>query len=274
LTAAADLTGLNIEIPKQPFITPELIEAFRKIGGPKVNGHPKTGSAHAWLAHLDLLRYGVSSNLDTFLVVEDDVDWDINIKKTMALISDNVRNFRDVGVEDDSPYGRSWDLLWLGHCGEHTDAATPRQEFEDPTVPLIDQYVGWSKKWLPSVKAGHRAIQDGINPVCTFGYAVTAHGAQKLLDFAGKGGNEAFDIRLLDGCKNNHLNCLTVQPEIMHHYEPPKDLGYTSLVKEGDGKGSSVDEAKFETVMGGTKNIIDSARCMALFDRSCMKQGL
>jgi hypothetical protein len=272
LIAAANQTSLDIEIPKQPFIAPEMIEAFSKIGGKEVNGHPKTGSAHAWLAHLDLLRYGVSSNLDTFLIIEDDVDWDIHVKDQMALISDNVREFRDVEEEDESPYGRSWDLLWLGHCGEHTDPSTKRVEFEDPTVPSVEQYVGWSKKWLPHLQAGNRAIQEGINPVCTFGYAVTSHGAQRLLDFAGKGGNEAYDIRLLDGCKNGHLNCVTVQPEIMHHYEPPAELGYKSLVKQEDGKGDSEDEEKFEAVMGRTENILESARCQALFDSTCIEQ--
>jgi hypothetical protein len=250
-----------------------MIEAFSKIGGPEVNGHPKTGSAHAWLAHLDLLRYAVSSNLDTVLILEDDVDWDVNVKKQMALISDNVRLFHNVSTEDKSPYGRAWDLLWLGHCGEHTDSGTKRLEYPDPTVPSVAQYIGWSKKWLPALVPGNRAIQNGINPVCTFSYAVTRHGAQRLLDFAGKGGNEAFDIRLLDGCKHSHLNCVTVQPEIMHHYAPPKELGYTSLVKQEDGKsGQSEDEKKFEGVMGGTENILESARCSAIWNRTCLKR--
>jgi hypothetical protein len=272
LLAAANATNLDIEIPPQPFIPPEMIEAFGKIGGPEVNGHPKAGSAHAWLAHLDLLRYVVSSSLDTVLILEDDVDWDINVKNQMALISDNVRLFRNVSSEDESPYGRSWDLLWLGHCGEHTDENTKRVEYPDPTVPPVDQYTGWSKKWLASLAPGNRAIQNGINPVCTFSYAVTSHGAQRLLDFAGKGENEAYDIRLLDGCKNGHLNCITVQPEIMHHYAPPKNLGYTSLVKQEDGKGKSEDEEKFEGVMGGTENILESARCRALWDTTCIKR--
>lgn len=273
LLAAANQTGLEVDFPKQPFITSEIIDAFRKMGrSSDAKAHPKKGSAQAWLAHLDVLRYGVSSNLDTFLVVEDDVDWDIRLKDQMALISDNVREFRNVEDEDDSPYGRNWDLLWLGHCGEHTDINTKRLEFEDPTVPSVEQYLGWSKKWLSNLKPGNRAIQEGINPVCTFGYAVTSHGAQRLLDFAGKGRNEAFDIRLLDGCKNGHLNCLTVQPEVMHHYEPPAELGYTSLVRQGDGKGESKDEENFESVMGGTSNILESARCRALFDSSCLTQ--
>ncbi|KAG9230497.1 hypothetical protein BJ875DRAFT_472052 [Amylocarpus encephaloides] len=271
LLAAAGHSSVNVEIPRQPHITSEMIDAFRHIGVKGESQMPH-GSAHAWLAHLDLIKYGVSSGLDTFMIVEDDVDWDVSVKGQMALISDNVRKFLEVTKSDSSPYGRSWDVLWLGHCGEHTDVDTPRVEFADSTVPLAANYTGWADKYLKLLKPGNRAIQRAINPVCSFGYALTAHGAQRVLDWAGKGGSEAYDIKLMLGCKLNQLDCITVTPEIMHHYTPSKALGYHSLVQAENGKGASVAEETYETTMGATENIRQSARCRVLFDSTCVKK--
>ncbi|CAG8955365.1 hypothetical protein HYFRA_00011349 [Hymenoscyphus fraxineus] len=270
LIAAAEYTGLDIEIPKQTHPTPELVEAFQKI--PSDTGkQPSNGSAYAWLAHLDLLKYVITNNLETTLIVEDDVDWDLNIKEQMRLISDNIRRFTEVNSTDSSPYGHSWDILWIGHCGERTETDTHRIEYDDSAVLPAKVYTGWSNKYMFNIDAGRRAIQEGVNPVCTFGYAVTLKGAEKVLHYAGKGGNEAFDIRLLQGCQAKDLDCLVVNPEVMHHYTPSKELGYASSVYEGDGKGSSSEESQFENIIGGTENILRSARCRVLFGSTCLK---
>jgi hypothetical protein len=270
LLAAAEYTGLDIEVPKQPFIAPELVEAFKNI--PTNTGkQPSKGSAYAWLAHLDLIKHAVRHNMETVLIVEDDVDWDVGIKGQMQLISDNIRKLSELNSTDKSPYGNAWDVLWIGHCGERTAVDTPRIEFSDSTVPPKNTYTGWANKYMYNIDAGKRAIQVGVNPVCSFGYALTLKGAEKVLDWAGKGGNEAFDIRLLQGCQSKDLHCLVVTPEVMHHYQPPKELGYTSLVAEEDGKGVAAGEDKFEHIMGGTENIRDSARCKVLFNTTCVK---
>ena len=86
------------------------------LGSPE-RPHPNKGSALAWLAHLDMIKYFIASDLDTAMIMEDDVDRDVAIKAQMPLISDAVRNFSRVDPSDPAPYGRSWDVLWLGHCG-------------------------------------------------------------------------------------------------------------------------------------------------------------
>ena len=69
-------------------------------------------------ATLALRLDSVASDLDTAMIIEDDVDWDVAIKEQMPLISDAVANFSRVDLNNPAPYGRSWDVLWLGHCGE------------------------------------------------------------------------------------------------------------------------------------------------------------
>ncbi|KAK3672446.1 hypothetical protein LTR78_007753 [Recurvomyces mirabilis] len=268
LKAAAAYTGLEIDIPERPNNSPELVDAFRQIGNGK---KPALGAARAWLSHLDMLKYVIQSGLHTALILEDDVDWDLALKDQMLLVSDAVRNFTRADASEPSPYGRNWDILWLGHCGEYTVADTERFEYEDSTVLSHANYTGWAAPYITNMGEGHRLVQHGVNPICTFAYAVTRQGAQRALEWAEKGESEAFDVKLMEACRPKILNVVTVQPELMHHYTPPHDAGYWSEVNAGDGKGTDAGESAYESRMGGTENIIHSARCKALFDRTCLK---
>lgn len=83
LQAAAALSGLDITVPPQPTWLPEMVDAFAALS-PEGVPKPEPGSAAAWLAHIDLLKYVLQSELNSALIVEDDVDWDVNIKVLLA----------------------------------------------------------------------------------------------------------------------------------------------------------------------------------------------
>ena len=183
------------------------------------------------------------------------------------LISDAVRNFSRVDPNDTAPYGRSWDVLWLGHWGEITETGTVRFEFNDTTLGRPapwDRYVGWSKFKIGNVKEGHRLTQMARLPVCSFGYALNRENAQKVLTWAGRSAYEAFDVVLSLGRREGHLQCITINPEIMHHYNPAVPNGYVSHVGALDGKGNESKEKDIEKLKGNTVNIVHSARCEAL----------
>lgn len=221
-----------------------------------------------------MIKYVVTSGLSSAFIVEDDVDWDVEIHSQMRILSDAVRNFTHTPEHDTmSPFGTAWDVLWLGHCGEMSDRERPKYTYFDPTRPKTDHYIGWSKKWLENVEAivppTHRAVQRTRNTVCSFAYGVTHAGARNILYQLGEGQDEAFDIGLMAKCRDGKLSCLTILPELMHHYEPRSDSGYVSPNNEANGKGTSVDEAEFEGIMGHTANIVKSARCDALWGKRC-----
>lgn len=243
---------------------------FRNMG-PKEGKHPGLGQAYNWIAHLDLVKYAFSLDLDTFLILEDDVDWDVNIKHQMQLISSAVREFTFVDEKDETPYGRSWDILWIGHSGEPTENNTRRIEFEDPSAPVAAEYTGWAKRYFHNTRRT-RVVQRSVNPVGTIGYALTKRGAKKILMWAGKGENEAYDIRLMQGCRTKDLSCVVVNPEVMHHYVPPMDFGHVSEVAEANGAGSRAEAEDFEKLMGSTPNILQSTRCRVLFGSTCLRK--
>ncbi|RVX68999.1 hypothetical protein B0A52_08066 [Exophiala mesophila] len=207
LLAAAKLVELEITIPVQPQNPPGLIEAFQSITVPGEALQPGHGSAKAWVSHLDMIKHIAASGLSTALILEDDVDWDINIKEQMGLISDNIRNLTLTPDTDQSPFG--------------------------------------------------------------FGFAVTAIGAQKVSLALGKGADEAFDVALQHQCRHGTLRCITINPEIMHHYEPPREEGYISPVREGDGHGHSTPDNRFEHLQGATANVAKAIKkCYSILARS------
>ncbi|KAF1814300.1 hypothetical protein P152DRAFT_512692 [Eremomyces bilateralis CBS 781.70] len=83
IQAAAQLTGLQVDIPVLPRNPKEFISAFENLEEDLGSLKPPHGSATTWLSHLDMLKYVVFSQFQTALVLEDDVDWDLDIRHQM-----------------------------------------------------------------------------------------------------------------------------------------------------------------------------------------------
>lgn len=270
LLKAAEFSGLDIDIPKQAQWSPELIDAFRYMGSIGMP-HPKQGAALAWLAHIDLVKYFIMSDYDTALILEDDVDWDVNIKEQTVRIAEAVRKFTNVTETEEAPFGRWWDVLWLGLCAEFVDISKPHLSFSDPTVIPKSKYNGWTKEeHVMQIPEGERFVQQALGPICTFGYAISRSGAAKILQHAARGQNNAYDLQLSLGCREGFLKCISVNPEIFHQYYPPISEGYVSEVEAGNGKEGAVEKKEFDEVMGSTENIITSARCHVMFEKPCL----
>jgi len=117
----------------------------------------------------------VENNIGSALIMEDDADWDIRLRdqlvdfaKASRVLNDRaeqqrplelnhtsegtVIHFEDIADEQpsagsDSPYGSSWDVLWLGHIGmrcAHDDEYTLGTKYRDYVVrhddPTVVQY--------------------------------------------------------------------------------------------------------------------------------------
>ncbi|KAL2867469.1 uncharacterized protein BJX67DRAFT_78503 [Aspergillus lucknowensis] len=273
LNAAANITGLEIKIPPQPPVDGRLADAFANIQGDSWDTqHPSPGASKAWLAHLDLLKHVYQSELETALIVEDDVDWDVAVRRQMMNISVAVRNLTGAPETDQSPYGINWDVLWLGHCGEQWAESIETVVFDDAHVVSHADYRGfWPDKvvLLPELK---RAVYWSSSPVCTFAYAVTHGGARKILQRLGSGLGEAFDVELQHQCQIRRLTCVSVVPEVFRQYFPPAEFDVKSNVDVGNGKGDEPSDESFESAMGSTENILHSARCRALWESDCQNR--
>lgn len=116
-----------------------------------------------------------------------------------------------------------------------------------------------------------------LGPVSTYAYALTADGAKKLAKAAATLGDvpEAFDVRLAGICRDRVLDCMIVAPELMHHHVPPEKDGFVAsesiLADDGHDHGGDGEALDAVSVgMGTTDNVVNSARCRALFNSTCM----
>ncbi|KAB8208028.1 hypothetical protein BDV34DRAFT_191000 [Aspergillus parasiticus] len=273
LVAAASLTGLDIQIPPQPPINPNLVDAFEHLGPDDVQ-HPSHGASIAWLAHLDLIKHTIQANLDTVLIIEDDVDWDVSIRSQMVQIAESVRNLTHIDTldQDTAPYGRDWEVLWIGHCGEYWEEQFETILYDDPTACPHNDYFGWAKQYIERLPDRQRAVYRSVNPVCSFAYALSREGSRKILELLGGAQDEAFDVSMMHACKAGQLKCISVVPEVVHQYFPAQSFGVKSAVDVGNGQEPGPEEAEFEHVMGSTENILESARCRALWGRRCLRK--
>ena len=83
--AAANLTGIDVEFFHPRKVPEEEVEIFRTSVEGKEIGR---GKALAWLAHLELIQHIVDAGLETALIVEDDVDWDVYIREQVFQVAE------------------------------------------------------------------------------------------------------------------------------------------------------------------------------------------
>jgi len=223
------------------------------------------GAALAWLGHINLLKLIVMNRWSSALVLEDDMDWDVSIRHQAPLIAKAVRELTKQTKHTRAPYGLSWDVLWMGHCSDPPNLEDPHVIFDDPNSIALKDYHGINRHVSTVLEEGQRSVHFSREPLCTFAYAVTAEGAKKVLRLAMQGKGGAFDLMLLQACRDKVFECITVNPEVFDPYHPAE--GATSEVFAAD-HNTTIDH-DVGGAMGWTDNIKNSARCAALFGSTC-----
>lgn len=245
----------------------------------------------SWRSHMNAVRGIVEGNLTSALIMEDDMDWDVRLKTQLIQISAGTRHLQtlppyappvalDIAARiplSTSPYGSDWDLLWLGHCGEvfpdalpenhiyATDATTPQHLStttkytisNDPTVPPPDHTKGFQTySDFPHTRWVH---QTG-GPICTFAYALSQRGAQKVLyDLSIDHLTGPFDNSLADLCRFGKepgrlgMRCFSVTPGLFSHHKAKGLVSGDSDIQAYGGRGDVRDK-------GHSENIVWSAR--------------
>ncbi|PSK40018.1 Procollagen galactosyltransferase 1 [Elsinoe australis] len=263
LRAAGQASGITVTIPPQPKWSEPFIKAFEEFG--PVEAH---GAAMAWLGHIDLLKFVILNGWGSALILEDDMDWDVDVRKQTPSIANAVVKLTGGRRTDRAPYGLEWDVMWLGHCSD----PPPNEKgtivwFKDNTTIPLEKYRGLNPHIKEVAKEGQRGVHHSINPVCTFAYAVSAVGARKTLAHASLGHGGAFDLMLMHACQDKVLDCVSVNPEIFNPYHTAE--GDTSEVRAGDNNAEfNADAGKSK---GWTDNILQSARCAGLFHETCLQ---
>jgi hypothetical protein len=242
----------------------QFIESFEQFG--PVDAH---GAAMAWLAHIDMLKFIIQNRWSSALVLEDDVDWSVEIREQTRKVAEAVVRLTQQNPSTDAPYGLDWDVIWMGHCGDRTDLDIKLHvTYQDPTVISFERYRSIDNQVTTQLREGHRAVHFSTGPICTWAYGVSAEGARKLLAEASKGQGGAYDLMLMSKCKEEKLRCITVNIQLFDAYHPAE--GGQSEVRAGDSSMDLQDDFGASPAMGHTDNVLESARCAGLFSSTCL----
>lgn len=150
----------------------------------------------------------IDDGLSTALIIEDDADWDINIKKQLQDLASKIRTFSTPEKhsarqnESQSPYGDSWDILWIGSCA--VPAAPPNTE----TIP------GEGQEWPDQM---HMVFWAHGGLACIFGYVVNSRSARSLFGWMLDLDCPA-DLHLGHYCETH--DCIAVWPPLIHSHVP------------------------------------------------------
>ena len=273
---SANVTELSFTIPELPTWSDEQIAAFKDHDSESTITN---GSVRAWLSHNVVLNRFLKSGLETALILEDDVDWDIRLRTLQTpLAAAGIRSLLPP-ADDEYYWGHpdDWELMYVGHCGDYFTtldepvgvgvvhpvnlSAIPHTLVADETLPEMTDLHPFTASLFTAFKIPEktRLVHKSVSPLCTFGYAVTRASARRLVDelapVQGQQGKiePAYDVAILNACRDKGLRCYTVNPELFHHMEGQ------SLIDGMDGRKyrPPVDQAGVKQVYwrGETTNI-------------------
>ena len=152
----------------------------------------------------------------------------MRVKDIMAGIADGVEAIADWPFEptndterfgppvDPSPYGGTWDIIWIGHCGSGNNGNGRIYSFNDTSVPPEPlEYTFASPPQDEQHRPGTRIIFQLSHTVCSTGYAISYAGAVKLVDYF-KIAEDNLDLALSSYCRDKRdLTCLGVWPQVI-----------------------------------------------------------
>ncbi|KAI9706801.1 MAG: hypothetical protein M1820_004772 [Bogoriella megaspora] len=256
LIQAANVTGLELQVPPQPKWTDQDVINFRSSSESNIG----LGSVLAWLGHNKAIQWFLDSGLETALILEDDIDFDVNIRTKQAPITQaairelisrpqpNTSSTHRYASPKKYPWGHTtaWDLLYLGHCGDYLNSLEdglgvghhhpsnltmiPNVQAPDSTVPKRFDLHPFTASLLSAldVPEGSRLVHESRWPLCTFGYALTRASASLLVSTLAPPrepsweGTRAYDVAILKACRENLKQPLTGNPDIDATIENPR----------------------------------------------------
>ncbi|KAF2673915.1 hypothetical protein BT63DRAFT_451970 [Microthyrium microscopicum] len=127
------------------------------------------------------------------------------------------------------PDSKYWEILHLGHCGDFYPADKLshilHNTYPDPNMPSPTGLHIDTQRFLNplGIPPRHRLIHQSLRPLCTFAYAVTKESARKILEqFSTEEenhGTAAYDVRILEACRDLGFKCWSANPELFHHLD-------------------------------------------------------
>ncbi|KAL4800677.1 hypothetical protein BDV19DRAFT_383694 [Aspergillus venezuelensis] len=199
-------------------------------------------------SHLNIMRRIVSERIQSAMIMEDDVDWDVSFKTQLQSFAIAVCTLQSPeATNPTSPYGNDWHILWLGHCGidcknEQPYFLTPK----DPTIVPPGHFLPYWRDIPPLERPDDARFTCEISDsACSIVYAVTLRGTQRILaalSVAPAGIAEKvdigaqFDVSLGRLCGAGYLRCFAPYSSLMGGFKAAGSAGKGSDINSPETK--------------------------------------
>jgi len=181
----------------------------------------------------------VENGLSSALILEDDMDWDVRLKTQLMDFARGSRYLLNMteSTKTHSPYGDGWDVLWVGLCLDGLAKDDPRLYIihDDPSVPNFANLQASREPHLTEFGEHSRLVHMAGAPICSFAYAVSHKGAQKLLyGLSVKELRGIFDNALSWWCTDHSQDarCIVAQPTYFFHHRPAGKANKASDIQD------------------------------------------
>ena len=160
--------------------------------------------------------------------MEDDADWDVDFRTQLEHVALGAQTLLDTpkNTEPASPYGDGWDLIWLGHCASSPVAGDNRRVLmkNDRSVTPVTHRTNFGDiPDMTSYDNTTRLMYFTEGSTCTYSYALSFHGAQKVLKYLSMDVyNQPVDFGLHDMCSDQKrgFKCIGIFPQIISDHKP------------------------------------------------------
>ena len=199
--------------------------------------------------------------------MEDDADWDVDFRSQLELVALGSQTLLDTPKTEDpaSPYGDGWDLIWLGHCASQPVDGDYRRVLmkNDPTVTPPNHRVNYGG--VPDMTPygnSTRLMYFSKGSTCTYAYALSYHGAQKVLKWLSMDiYNKPVDFGLHDMCQDEKrgFKCIGMFPQLIGDHKPAGGASKDSDIgANGDDKSKVRDKGFSYNVVYSTRLNVDA----------------
>jgi hypothetical protein len=173
----------------------------------------------------------VKEQIQTALIMEDDADWDVNIKSQLVEFARGTRYImQQENTATHSPYGDGWDALWVGHCGARNIESIDQRYWvirDDPTA--VPQTLWGFPRRQPNLTPAplngtfNRVIYRPYRGLCMYGYALSLQGARRILEDQALEAAQVSDRALNRLCSHLSTSCLAPYPTLIGSHKPAGD---------------------------------------------------